>query len=148
MKFTATLILGGKTATGIEVPPEVVTALGAGKRPPVRVTIRNYTYRTTVAPYGGEFYIGLSAEVRQHTGVAAGDEVEVDIELDTEPREVSVPADFQTALNGDPQASAFFDGLSYSNKRRLVLGIEGAKTPETRQRRIEKAINALREKKI
>lgn len=145
MKFYATVLLGGKTATGIEVPPDVVTSLGSGKRPPVSVTINGYTYRSTVAPMGGVFMLPVSAEVRQHAGVAAGDEVDVDVELDTAPREVTVPPDFAQALAGDDEARRFFDGLSYSNKRRIVLSIEDAKTAETRQRRIAKAVSALRE---
>jgi hypothetical protein len=148
MKFQATIELGGKTATGIQVPPEVVTALGAGKRPPVNVMINGYTYRSTVAMYGGVFMLPVSAEVREGAGVAAGDEVEVDLELDSQPREVTLPSDFAEALDQDAAAREFFDGLSYSNKRRFVLSIADAKTPETRQRRIEKAVSQLREGKI
>ena len=145
MRFRTTIELGGKTATGMRVPPEVVEALGSGKRPAVRVTIKGYTYRSTVAPMGGVFMLQVSAEVRAAAGVAAGDELDVEVELDSEPREVTVPPDFQAALDGDPEARRFFDGLSYSNKRRHVLSIEDAKTPETRQRRIEKTIATLRE---
>lgn len=145
MRFHATVLLGGKTATGIRVPPEVVEGLGSHKRPPVRVTIGNHTYRTTVAVMGGEFMIPLSVENRKSAGVAAGDEVDVGIELDTEPREVSVPADFAEALARDSNAQRYFDGLSYSHKRRHVMAIEEAKTAETRQRRITKAIEKLRE---
>lgn len=145
MRFRTTVHLGGKTATGIQVPDEVVAALGAGKRPPVHVTINSYTYRGTVAPMGGEFWIPVSAEVREHSGVAAGDEVDVELQLDTAPREVVVPPDFAAALAADSDAQRFFDGLSYSNKRRLVLQIEGAKTEETRQRRIATTVDKLRE---
>ncbi len=145
MRFRTTVHLGGKTATGIQIPDEVVAGLGAGKRPPVHVTINGYTYRSTVAPMGGEFWIPVSAEVRERSGVAAGDEVDVELQLDTEPREVVVPPDFATALAADSDAQRFFDGLSYSNKRRLVLQIEGAKTDETRQRRIATTAEKLRE---
>ena len=145
IRFRATILLGGKTATGIRVPPEVIASLGQGKRPPVRVTIQGYTYRTTVAPLGGEFMLPVSAEVRERAGVAAGDEVDVDIEFDAEPRQVVVPPDFADALNRDADARRFFDGLSYSNKQRFVLSIEDAKTAETRQRRIDKAVGMLRE---
>jgi hypothetical protein len=145
MKFRAVIQLNGKTATGVEVPPEVVASLGSGKRPAVRVTIGGYTYRSSVAPMGGVFMLGISAEVRAAAGVAAGDEVDVDIELDTEPREVSMPPDFAEALAEDTEAQRFFDGLSYSNKRRVVLSIEEAKTAETRQRRIAKAVSTLHE---
>jgi hypothetical protein len=145
MRFHATVELGGKTATGVEVPAEIVDQLGAGKRPPVRVTINGYTYRSSVASLGGKFMLGISAEVREHTCVAAGDAVDVDLELDTESREVVVPADFTAALDGDADARRFFDGLSYSNKRRLVMAIDDAKTAETRQRRIAKTVDMLRE---
>ena len=144
MRFRATVELGGKTATGIRVPAEVVARLGPSKWPAVRVTINGHTYRSTVAPLGGRFMLPVSAEIRERAGVAAGDEVEVDIELDTEPREVTVPPDFAAALDRDADASRAFDGLSYSNKRRYVLSIEEAKTEETRQRRIAKAIDTLR----
>ena len=144
MRFRATVELGGKTATGIRVPAEVVARLGPSKRPAVRVTINGHTYRSTVAPLGGVHMLPVSAEIRERAGVAAGDEVEVDIELDTEPREVTVPPDFAAALDRDADAKRSFDGLSYSNKRRYVLSIEEAKTDETRQRRIAKAIATLR----
>jgi hypothetical protein len=145
MRFRTTVLLGGKTATGMEVPAEVVTSLGAGKRPPVTVTINGYTYRSTVAPMGGVFMLPVSAEVRAAAGIAAGDEVDVEVALDTEPREVNVPPDFAAALDRDAGAKRFFDGLSYSNRRRLMLAITGAKSEETRQRRIAKTVDALRE---
>ena len=143
MRFRTTLELGGKTATGFRIPENVVADLGPGKRPAVRVTIGGHTYRTTVAPMGGVFMIPLSAENRAGAGVAAGDEVDVDVELDTEPRDVTVPPDFAEALDRQPDARKAFDALSYSNRRRHVLSIEGAKTDETRQRRIGKAVDAL-----
>jgi hypothetical protein len=143
MKFRAIVELGGKTATGIRVPPDVIDALGAGKKPAVRVTIGKFTYRTTVAPRGGEFLLPVSAENRAGAGVAAGDELNVEIEVDTEPREVTVPTDFAKALAGNAAAKARFDSLSYSNQSRHVLSIEGAKTSETRQRRIDKAVREL-----
>ncbi len=145
MRFRATVELGGKTATGIRVPADVVAGLGAGKRPAVRVTIGEYTYRTTVAPRGGEYLIPVSAENRSKAGIAAGDEVDVDIERDSDPRELTVPPDFAAALDSDAAARRFFDGLSYSQRQWFVLGIEDAKTVQTRQRRIAKAIDRLRE---
>jgi hypothetical protein len=144
MLFHATLILNGKTATGIQVPDAVVEQLGAGKRPPVRVTIGSYTYRTTVAPMGGQFWIPVSAENRAGAGINAGDELDVEIGIDTEPREVAVPEDLRAALDADPAAKQAFEKLSYSNKRLHVLSVEDAKTPETRQRRVEKVITTLR----
>jgi len=109
------------------------------------VTIKGYTYRSTVAVMGGEFMVGVAAEHRVAAGVAAGEEVDVDLELDTEPREVAVPADLATALNQEPDARRLFEGLSYSNRRRVVLSVEDAKTPETRRRRIDKAVDTLRD---
>jgi bacteriocin resistance YdeI/OmpD-like protein/uncharacterized protein DUF1905 len=145
MKFRATLELGGKTATGIRIPAEIVAGLGSGKAPPVRVTINGHTYRSTVASRRGEFLVGVSAENRERAGVAAGDEVDVELELDTEPREVTVPSDLAEALDREPAARRHFEELSYSRKQWYVLPIEGAKTPETRQRRIDKAITMLQD---
>ena len=145
MKFRATVELGGKTATGIRVPADVVASLGSGKAPPVRVTIRGHTYRSTIASRRGEFLVGISAENRERAGIAAGDEVDVELELDTEPREVTVPPDFAAALDREPAARRHFEKLSYSRKQWYVLSIEGAKTPETRQRRLEKAITLLQD---
>ncbi|MDQ0116226.1 YdeI/OmpD-associated family protein [Paenibacillus harenae] len=148
MKFTAIILASKKTATGIQVPDEIVAALGTSKRPPVRVTLQGYTYRSTVASMGGKFMIPLSAEHRSGASVEAGDEVEVDIELDNEVRELAIPDDLQAALEADPDAKRFFEGLSYSNKRRFVIPIEGAKTNETRQRRIEKTVGLLGESRL
>ena len=145
MKFHTTLLQSGKTATGIQVPNEVVESLGAGKRPPVRVTINGYTYRNTIAVMGGVFMVGVAAEHREKARVAGGDQIDVEIELDTAPRELAVPLDFSTALAAEPAARRSFESLSYSRKQALVLPIEQAKTPETRQRRIDKALVALRE---
>ncbi|WP_228641122.1 YdeI/OmpD-associated family protein [Microtetraspora sp. AC03309] len=145
MRFRVTLELAGKTATGFQVPDEVVADLGAGKRPPVRVTINGHTYRSTVASMGGRYMIGISAANRVSAGVAAGDDVVVDLELDTEPREVAVPADLAEALDRDADAKRFFDTLSYSKKQWFVLSVEGAKKPETRQRRLTETIAMLRD---
>jgi hypothetical protein len=147
MKFRTTVELGGKTATGLRVPDEVVTGLGPRKRQPVRVTINGHTYRSTVAPYNSAFMLPLSAEHREAAGVAAGDEIEVDVEVDDAPREVTVPPDLAAALAADPKAAEFFAGLSYTNRNAIVVSVEGAKAAETRQRRITKAIEALREER-
>lgn len=148
MRFRAKILLAGKTATGIRVPADVVESLGPSKRPPVRVTIGVHTYSSSVATVGGEFMLPVSAEIRGSAGVAAGDKVDVDIELDTESREVTVPPNFTDALDRDANARRFFDGLSYSNRLRFVLSIEEAKTAETRQRRIAKAVSILREGRV
>lgn len=145
MRFHSVVQLSGKTATGIPVPAAVVASLGTSKRPSVRVTLNGYSYRSTVAPMGGAFMLPVSAEVRERAGVAAGDAVDVEIALDTEPREVTVPPDLAEALNHDADAQRFFAGLSYSNQQRIVLPIAEAKTAETRQRRIAKAIGMLHE---
>jgi Bacteriocin-protection, YdeI or OmpD-Associated/Domain of unknown function (DUF1905) len=138
----------GKTAAGIQVPDEVVAALGSGRKPPVRVTLNGFTYRTTVATMDGVFMVGVSNDVRRHAGVAAGETVDVDMELDLEPREVVVPDDLAAALDGDPAAREFFDTLSYSNKRRIVEPIGDTKTAETRQRRIDRAVSRLHDRSI
>ena len=111
------------------------------------VKINGYTYRTSVASMGGRFMLGISAEVRERADVAAGDQVDINLELDTDPRDVTVPPDLQQALATDAHARTVFEGLSYSRKQRHVLSIEGAKTDETRQRRIGKAIAELSEGK-
>jgi len=143
MKFRATLELGGKTATGIRVPDDVVEALGGGNRPPVRVTFAGYSYRTTVARMRGEFMFPVSAAVREQAGVSAGDELDIEIELDTSSREVAVPAELAAALQQHPEAKQAFEKLSYTNQKRHALAIEGAKTSETRQRRLAKIIEEL-----
>ena len=145
MRFRTTILQGDKTATGIRVPAEIVDGLGAGRRPKVSVTIRGYTYRSSVAVMGGDYMIGVSADVRAGAGIAGGDEVEVDLELDTAPREVTVPPDFAAALDADPEARRTFEALSYSNKSWHTLQIAGAKTVETRTRRITRSVEALRE---
>lgn len=134
----------GKTAAGIEVPPEVVAALGPTKRPAVRVTINGYTYRSTVAVLGGRFMVGVSNEVRSRAGVAAGEDVDVEMELDTAPREVTVPPELALELARDAAARSAFEGLSYSRKRLLVDPVANAKTDETRDRNVAKAMSTLR----
>lgn len=144
--FRTTILQIGNN-TGICIPDEIVEKLAAGKKPPVIVTINNYTYRNTIAVMGGKFMIGISADIRSKTGLKGGDEVTVTLELDTQPREVILPADFKEMLDKNPQAKQFFEQLSYSNKQRYVLPIGQAKTAETRQKRIEKAIQDLSEGK-
>jgi hypothetical protein len=115
MRFRTKILQSGKTAAGIEVPAKVVAALGSSKRPPVRATINGFTYRTSVASMGGKFMLGVPPEFRVGAGVAAGDTVDVDLELDTEIREVSIPPDFAAALSRDSKARRFFESLTYSN---------------------------------
>jgi hypothetical protein len=145
MRFHTTLLQGDKTATGIEVPDEVIDALGAGKRPAVSVTINGFTYRSSIAVVGGRYMVGVSADNRAGAGVKGGDEIDVDIELDTVPREVVVPPELASALDAEPAARRTFDALSYSNRSWHVLQVTSARTDETRERRIEKSIAALKE---
>jgi hypothetical protein len=145
MRFHTTILQSGKTAAGIQIPVEIVEALGAGKVPKVLVTMRGYTYRSSIAMVNGVPMVGVSAENRAAAGVAGGDEVDVELELDTAPREVTVPTDFANALDAEPDARRTFDALSYSNKSWHVGQIEGAKTEETRQRRIAKSVEILGE---
>jgi len=140
--FRATIVLGGKTATGIPVPADVVEGLAAGKRPPVVVTVAGYTYRTTVAPYTGEYFVPLAAEHREAAGVAAGQEVDVRIELDTAPRDTALPDDLDAAL--DDAARSHFHSLAPSHRKEWVRWVEEAKKPETRAARIERTVESLR----
>ncbi len=144
MRFRTTILQGDKTATGIRVPHEIVEALGSGKRPAVTVTINGFTYRSTIAVLGGQYMVGVSAENRAGAGVTGGDVVDVDIALDTAPREVIVPDDLVAALAAEPEARRTFDGLSNSNRGWHVLQVTGAKTDETRQRRIARSVEALK----
>ncbi|MEA2578171.1 MAG: hypothetical protein QOD78_1759 [Chloroflexota bacterium] len=148
MRFRTTILQAGKTATGIRIPDEVVEALGSGKRPPVKVTINGFTYRNTVAVMGSDYMVGVSAENRAGAGVAGGDVVDVDIELDSAPREVTVPPELAAALDAEPAARRTFDALSPSNKGWHTQQVTGAKTDETRDRRIAKSIEALREGRV
>lgn len=143
MQFETRIFLSGNN-TGIEVPEEVVDALGGGKRPAVHVTVAGFSYRSTIAPMGGRYLIPLSAARRGEAGVKGGDLVTVELTLDTTPREVELPHDFAVALENDVNAKSFFETLSYSNRLKHVLSVTDAKTPETRLRRIAKAIDALR----
>ena len=143
MEFRSVVRLNGKTATGMEVPADVVETLGGGKRPPVTVTVGGHTYRTTVAPMGGQYMIPLSAENRAASGLSAGNDVDVVIALDSAPREMKAPDDLAEALHASPEAEAFFESLSFSHKRSYVDWIVSAKKVETRQRRVVQAVELL-----
>lgn len=144
MRFHSTVELSGKTATGLQVPDDVVAALGSGKRPAVRITIGGHTYRTTVASMGGRFLAPLNAANRAAAGVVAGDEVEVEIQADTAPREIIIPSDLSTALADERSVRSFFDSLSFTHRKEWVRWIEEAKKPETRRARIANTVEALR----
>ena len=143
MDFRTTVVQSGKTATGLQVPDEVVDSLGAGKRPPVVVTVGGHTYRTTVAPMGGAFWVPLAAEHREAAGVQAGEEVDVRLELDTAPRDTVPPDDLDAALDDD--ARAHFHALAPSHRKEWVRWVEEAKKPGTRAARITRTVDALRE---
>ena len=130
----------GKQATGIVVPPEVIDRLGAGKKPPVRVTINGHAYRTTIGVMAGSAMIPVSAATRTAANVHAGDPVNVELAVDTRPRTVEIPADLSEAFTANPAAKAFFDTLSNSLQRYHVDNINAAKAADTRQRRLDKTI--------
>ena len=145
MKFTAELLSSGKNTAGFEVPESIVESLGGGGRPKVSVTVNGFTFRTSIARMGGRYLLGFSAERRTEAGVVAGEVLEVDVELDTAPRELEVPEPLAAALAADREAQAFWETLSYSNRQWHVLQVTSAKTDATRERRIEKSIGMLRE---
>jgi hypothetical protein len=144
--FETTVAAAGNN-TGIVVPEDVIAALGAGKRPPVLVDVNGYEYRSTVAVMGGKHMIGISAAIRKDTGLQGGDPIRVTLTVADSPRQVDVPDDLAAALAGDEQAAAFFARLSNSLQRYHVDNINAAKSAETRQRRIEKAIALFRDGK-
>ena len=147
MKFHTTIKQSGKAATGIVIPDDVIEQLGAGKKPPVKMIVNGYAYRSTVATVDGKYMVGFNSDHRAASGLNGGDVVDVEIEVDTAPRTVEVPADLQAALDAEPKAKATFDRLSNSLKGYHVSQVTTAKTEETRQRRIEKSISVLREGK-
>lgn len=146
IKFDTVLELGGKTATGFRVPASVVEQLGKGQRPPVVVTIRNYTYRSTVAAYTGEYFLPLAGVHREQIGLKAGDRFEAGVELDTEPRVIELSDDLAEGLSADPKLLEAFRAMSYSHQRQHAESVEGAKTEATRARRIEKVVEAMTQK--
>lgn len=143
VRFRTTIVSGGGTTTGVLVPPEVVEALGGGRQPLVAITVGAHAYRGMIATRGGRSMVSLSAENRALAGVGAGDEVDVELALDTTPRTVEVPGDLAAALDALPGARAFFDGLTASQRKAFVTPIEQAKAADTRARRVAKAAEAL-----
>jgi hypothetical protein len=133
--------------TGIVVPDDVLERLGAGRRPAVVVNVNGFEYRNTVGAMAGRAMISISAAIRKQTGLAGGDPIHVTLTVADAPREVEVPDDFAAALAAEPGAAAFFAGLSNSLQRYHLDSVNDAKTPETRQRRIEKAVALFREGK-
>ncbi len=143
MRFETTLLQTGNT-TGVEIPPEVIEALGGGRRPAVTLTVNGYSYRSTVGVMGGKSLVPFSSEHRAASGLKGGEAITVDVELDAAPREVVVPGDFANALEA-AGARAAFDKLAFSHRKEHVRAIEDAKTADTRGRRIEKAIEKLKQ---
>ena len=127
----------------IRVPPEVLTALGQGKRVPVKVTINGYSYRTTIAVYGGKYYLGVRREVREAAAVAAGEQVTVGLEYDAELRTVDLPEGLRSAFEADAAAAAAFEKLSYTRKKEFVQWVTGAKRAETQRQRMAQVIAML-----
>jgi Bacteriocin-protection, YdeI or OmpD-Associated/Domain of unknown function (DUF1905) len=144
MKFRAELKLSGRN-TGIVVPPEVLAALGGGKRPRVRVTLNGFAFSVTPGSMGGNVMIPVSAERRAEAGVEGGNTYDIGIELDATPDTIAPPQDFAEALAGAGLTAAF-DALAPSHRKEHVRAITEAKATETRLRRIEKAVATIREK--
>ena len=144
--FETTVTATGNN-TGIVVPEAVIAELGGGKRPPVLVDVNGYQYRSTVGVMGGKHMISISAAVRKDTGLHGGDPVQVTLTVADSPRQVDVPDDLAAALAADQTAAAFFATLSNSMQRYHIDNVAAAKTAETRQRRIEKAIALFRDGK-
>ena len=140
--FHTTILKNGKNAAGIEVPEEIMKKLGSGKRPLVRVTINKHTYRSAVAIMDGKFMIGVSVENRQAAGVAGGEEVDVTVALDLEPRTVELPKDLKSALL-EARALEAFGSSAPSMQKEYVRQVEEAKAQETRERRISKIVEKL-----
>lgn len=144
--FHTTLSGGTGTTTGIVIPDEVVEGLGGGKRPSVRVTVNGYSYRYVIASMGGRFMIGVSSAIRAETGLKAGDPIEVEVVLDDSPREVDVPAELAAALAADPAAQTAWEKLAFSHRKEHARAVAEAKAADTRARRVEKTLAALRQK--
>jgi Bacteriocin-protection, YdeI or OmpD-Associated/Domain of unknown function (DUF1905) len=142
-RFQTTLQVEGRTATFFEVPLDVPALFGRA-RPPVRVTIGGHTYRSTIAVYGGRYFLPLNRQNREAAGVAAGEEVTVELEVDTEERTVDVPEDLQAALDADEVARDAFDALSSSHRKEYADWIVEAKREDTRRRRVDKTLDRLR----
>jgi hypothetical protein len=142
MKFSTTLLQMGNN-TGIEVPADVLDALGAGKRPSVVVRVNDYEYRSTVASMGGKYLLSFSAERRKESGIAGGDPIDVELTVDTAPRVIEVPDDLRAALDASPAAAAAWPKLAPSMQKAHVTSVLGAKAAETRARRIAAVVLKL-----
>lgn len=143
MRLRAQIKGSGKTAAGIVVPDEFVESLGGGRRPAVRVGVAGYSFRTSIGSMGGLFMLPVTNETRERSGLKVGETVDFEIELDTEPRQVAVPADLAAALAAAPAARSAFERLSYSNRRRVVEPIVAIKGADARARRVARTVAQL-----
>jgi hypothetical protein len=147
VRIRTTLVKRGPAAA-VVLDDDLVAAIGEGaKRFPVRATVNGYSWRTTVTRMGGEFLLGLNREVRESARAAAGDTVEVAIELDTAEREVELPSQLAAALARDSTAKAAFEKLSFTHRKEYARWVAEAKREETRDRRVAEALELLREGK-
>jgi hypothetical protein len=145
MELHAELQAKGGTTTGFQVPDELVNALGGGGRPKVKVVVKGYEFRSSIARMGGSYWLGMSAERRTAAGVAAGDLLDVEITLDNDERILDVPEDLALALAADPAAKSFWETLSYSKQQWHALQVTGAQAAETRAKRVAKSVQMLAE---
>ena len=146
VSFETTLSAFGNN-TGIIVPTDAISQLDAGARPAVDVEVNGYRYRSTVAVMAGKSLISVSAAIRKTTGLVAGDAIHVTLTVNESPREVEIPGDLAEAFAANPGTEKFFASLSNSLQRYHLDTIGGAKTDETRQKRVTKAINLFLEEK-
>ncbi len=132
-------------AGAIVLTDKQVDALGGGRRAALRVTVAGRQARLRLAVMHGQNLIGLSKANRGLLGVEIGQDVVVTIELDTEPREVDLPADLAAALAADPMADAAYQGLAFTHRRESAEWVAAAVRPQTRARRVEQALSMLRD---
>ncbi|MBG0560093.1 YdeI/OmpD-associated family protein [Actinoplanes aureus] len=144
MEFRAELQRTGGNTTGFQVADEIVDGLGGGGRPKVVVRVNGYEFRSSIARMGGEYWLGVSADRRAAAGIEGGEVYDLEVELDTAPREIEVPDDLAAALAAEPAAKAFWDSMSFSNQRWHAEQLTSAKTAETRGRRLAKSLDLLR----
>jgi len=144
MRLTLELRRTGGNTTGFQIPDEAVTSLGGGGRPKVTVTLNGFTFPSSIAKMGGSYWLGVSAERRTAAGVEGGQVYDLDVELDTAPRVIDTPDDLTAALTAEPDLFSKWQKLSYSHQREHVDAINSAKAPETRARRVAKAVEMLR----
>ena len=144
MAFSFRGVLQEQGGAFVEIPADILEALGTRKRPPVRVVINDIELRTTIAVYGGRSYIGIRREVREAAHIAPGEAIQVSLELDDRPRTVELPDDLAEALAADPEARRIFEGLSFTNRKEYVASVLSAKQPATRQRRVAEAAELLK----